>query len=118
MCYSAMIKRDISYLHQKYGATLVREQLEDFAELTFAARIFPGSAAPIVTNDPKDNRIIQIMRYSVTPPSFISDPSKYSTFNARSDNLTSRFWSEAYMAHHGIIEMDSFFEWVEVKDLV
>ena len=58
------------------------------------------------------------MRYGAYPPAHILDPKKYTSFNARRDNLTSRFWSEAFLKHHGFIVLDGFYEWVTVKDLL
>lgn len=100
MCYSALVKRDLDYLERKYGATWIREQVEDYHRAAALdpkrfplpeERIFPGHYAPIIfSNDGK--RQIQLMRYSAYPPTTVSTPKAYTTFNARRDNLTSACW--------------------------
>jgi putative SOS response-associated peptidase YedK len=58
------------------------------------------------------------MRYSASPPDFVSEDRKFTTFNARRDNLKSPFWSECFRRNHGFIVLRGFFEWVAVRDLV
>ena len=117
MCYSALVKSDLKKLESQFGAEAVKE-LWDWVYETHKSdpkkiklpgsdhRIFPKYIAPAMYQ--KDNKIvIEPMRYSVPTPSFI-DPkiNKYTTFNARFDNLDSRFWSEAFMVHHGFIVLN------------
>ncbi|MCX6124413.1 MAG: SOS response-associated peptidase family protein [Proteobacteria bacterium] len=63
-------------------------------------------------------RVIELMRYGAYPPAHIQDPKRYTTYNARRDNLTSRFWSDAFQLHHGFIVLTGFFEWVLVEELL
>lgn len=126
MCYSAIVKRQISYLEQNYGAIAVRDQLEDYEHRSLEdpkafpplrSRIYPGHfAAVIIERD--GQRGIEVMRYGAFPPPSIQNAKKYTTFNARRDNLTSSFWSNAFMSQHGFIVLEGFYEWVSVKDLI
>jgi putative SOS response-associated peptidase YedK len=59
-----------------------------------------------------------MMRYGAHPPPQIKDPQRYTTYNARRDNLKSSFWENAFCKHHGFVVLESFFEWVTVKDLI
>ena len=126
MCYSAMVRQDLKYLERNFGATWVREQIDDYLRMVaqdqkryppLDNRIFPGHYAPVVYL--KDNeRHVSLMRYGAYPPPTVSNPKAYTTFNARRDNLTSSFWSGAFMKHHGFVALEGFFEWVAVKDLL
>lgn len=58
------------------------------------------------------------MRYGVYQPEFIKDPRIAKAFNARRDNLQAPYWSEAFQNRHGFVLLESFFEWVEVQDLL
>ena len=82
-------------------------------------RIFPGYFTPIIYQG-KDDRVIQPMRYSAYPPSYLSPAQSkgLSTFNARRDSLSKRFWSEAVACNHGLMVIRSFYEWVRVEDLL
>ena len=126
MCYSALVKRDLKVLEKRFGAVAVREQYEDYDYRSrkdpksfpkLGPRIYPGNYAPVIHFADEGKRI-SLMRYNVDPPSFIPEPKKYTTYNARRDNLTSKFWSESFMRNHGIIVIQAFYEWVEVKDLL
>ncbi len=126
MCYSALVKQDLKYLKSHFGAILVREQFEEY-DLYSAAdpkkypkvaeRIYPGSYAPVVY-EKNGQRQIELMRYGTFPPASISNPQKYTSFNARRDNLLSNFWANAFMKNHGFIVLNGFFEWVSVSDLL
>ena len=126
MCYSALVKQDLKYLHRRYGAINIRHQIDDYEHASsedpknFPAlreRIYPGHYAPVIFSR-EGTRVTELMRYGAYPPAHILDPKKYTSFNARRDNLTSRFWSEAFLKHHGFIVLDGFYEWVTVKDLL
>lgn len=126
MCYSALVKKDIEYLGKKFGAIAVREQLDLYDEGTrkdpkkypkLHDRIYPGHYAPIIFPS-HESKAIEVMRYGAFPPPDVLNPEKYTTFNARRDNLTSKFWSEAFMKHHGIVILKGFYEWVSVADLL
>jgi putative SOS response-associated peptidase YedK len=58
------------------------------------------------------------MIYGAFPPASVPKNSTYTTYNARRDNLGSRFWSESYLQHHGLIVIEAFYEWVGVADLI
>ena len=129
MCYSAMIQKDLEYLHKNYGANYLVDEIESYENFhqqdpkkfpRFSSRIYPGYYAPAIHMDPKgDRRSLKLMRYSTGLPSFMDQSSKnYTSFNARLDNLDSKFWSEAFLSIHGVLVIKSFFEWVTVKDLL
>lgn len=126
MCYSALVRQDLKSLESQYGAIVVRDQVDDYLARsaqdpkTFGAlqeRIYPGSYAPVIFQR-DGRRVIELMRYNAYAPSYITDPRRLTTYNARRDNLTSRFWSEAFRRHHGIVILGGFFEWVQVRDLL
>lgn len=99
MCYSALVKQDLKYLGRRYGALAVREQIDAYIEASLEnektfpplkERIYPGHYAPVIFSQ-DGRRVSEVMRYGAFPPSHIKDPNKYSSFNARRDNLTSSF---------------------------
>lgn len=101
MCYSVMVKRRKSSKNQFAGDT----------------RIFPGDPA-LIEYWRREQVEEELMRYGTYPPTTISDPARYTSFNARRDNLKSPFWANAFMKHHGFITIEAFYEWVNVKDLL
>ncbi len=126
MCYSALVKQDLEHLGRQLGAIVIREQFEDYRRASagdpkkfppLQERIFPGHYAP-VTFAGLQSREVRPMRYGAYPPKAAGDAKKYTTFNARRDNLTSPFWSEAFMRHHGVVVLEGFYEWVAVEDLL
>jgi putative SOS response-associated peptidase YedK len=126
MCYSALVKRDLDYLGKTFGAVAVREQVDDYQLRCSAdprrfpplrSRIYPGHYAPVI-HEQDGKRVIELMRYGAFAPEHILNPSQYTTYNARSDNLRSPFWSGAFMQHHGFVVLERFYEWVAVKDLL
>lgn len=126
MCYSALVKRNLEYLGRRYGAIVVREQVDEYTRASaidpkkfppLQDRIYPGHYAPVVFGH-EGKRRVKLMRYGAYPPAHIQNPKSYTTFNARRDNLTSSFWSQAFMVHHGFVVLDGFYEWVAVKDLL
>ncbi|MGE0174572.1 MAG: SOS response-associated peptidase family protein [Oligoflexales bacterium] len=126
MCYSALVKRDLDYLGRKYGAIVIRDQIEDYHRAAaenpkrfppLDDRIFPGHYAPVIY-ERDGKRVLELMRYGAYPKSSVVDPKSYTTFNARRDNLTSSFWDEAFMKRHGFVVLDGFYEWVKVQDLL
>lgn len=126
MCYSALVKQDLKYLGRRYGALAVKEQVDAYTEAStknpkdfppLKERIYPGYYAPVIFNQ-DGKRVSEVMRYGAFPPADIIDPSRYSSFNARRDNLTSTFWGNAFMKHHGVVVLNGFYEWVAVKDLL
>jgi putative SOS response-associated peptidase YedK len=126
MCYSALVKRDLDYLGRAYGAIVVRDQLEDYHRAAaenpkrfppLEDRIFPGHYAPVIYLQ-DDQRKIELMRYGAYPKPSVGNSKAFTTFNARRDNLTSSFWSDAFMKHHGFVVLSAFYEWVKVPDLL
>ncbi len=126
MCYSALVKRDLEALKKSYGAVSIRQDIEDYEQRSKAepklfpplhSRIYPGNFAPVIVANGEE-RQVQLQRYGAYPHPSIPHPERYTTFNARRDNLTSHFWSDAYLKHHGFVVLNGFFEWVEVRDLV
>lgn len=126
MCYSALVKKDLTFLGQTYGATVIRDQVATFERLSatdpkryppLRSRIFPGHYAPVLSLE-DGQKTIRLMRYGAYPPPHIPHPERYTTYNARRDNLTSPFWSDAYMKHHGFVVLGGMYEWVLVKDLL
>jgi len=130
MCYSALVKKDLGFLETHFGATIVRETFDDYARAVAIdpktyppleyPRIFPGHYAPVAVKslDGDERTTLVPMRYGIWPPAFVDDPKRYAAFNARRDNLASKFWSEAVSHHHGLIVLEGFFEWVKVANLV
>ncbi len=126
MCYSAMVEQDIKILESRFGATIVRQSWDLFESHRLAGiikspglpeRIYPGYSAPVLAYE--DNRLVaRLMRYSASPPDFIPENRRLTTFNARRDNLLSPFWSECFRKNHGFIVLRGFFEWVAVRDLI
>jgi putative SOS response-associated peptidase YedK len=128
MCYSAMVKRDIKALQKKFGPIALRsDEAQWYEEMhkknpkvfpEVAERIFVGRFAPIVFHNDQGQLCCELMRYSAFPPNDIPEPSRYSTYNARRDNLKSSFWKSCYGKGHGVVLLSGFFEWVAVKDLL
>ncbi len=128
MCYSALVRKDLKKLEKQYGAEIAekawnwiyqtsKDDPKKFKLATPQGRIFPNYWAPII-HQQDDQKNISPMRYSTFIPEFINAPKNYTSFNARRDNLTSRFWSDSFMVHHGILILEGFYEWVAVKDLL
>ncbi len=128
MCYSAMVRQDLKYLEDKFGVSIVRESFEQYELLSAHdpktyrplqanPRIFPLYFAPIIYY--RDGQlVVEPMRYQAWPQEHKEDPKKLSLYNARLDNLKSRFWSSMFGHHHGFAVITAFYEWVEVRDLV
>jgi putative SOS response-associated peptidase YedK len=130
MCYSAMVKQSLKYLEQEFGATVIRDSLvhyelwnqkdpKTFRPLTNDdARIFPMNFTYGIAAAAESNVVIQPMRYQVWPASFAEDPKHLTLYNARLDNLDAKVWSHLFGKSHGIICIQSFYEWVRVSDLI
>jgi putative SOS response-associated peptidase YedK len=126
MCYSAMIEQDVKFLADLFGSSPVQSSWSEFEAMRvqedsvvppLAARVFPGYFAPVLHTE-EHRVVIRLMRYSIDPPDFIKDGKRYTTYNARFDNLESPFWGESFRRHHGLVVMRGFFEWVAAKQLV
>ncbi len=127
MCFSALVKRDMKKFGLEFGAQWIREDLERFENRSSLSpklfppmkdRIFQGSYAPVLRTMVSGEIGVSPMRYGVYQPSFIKDPKIAKAFNARRDNLTAPYWSEAFQRNHGFVLLDGFYEWVSVNDLL
>jgi putative SOS response-associated peptidase YedK len=129
MCYSVMVARDVSRWNKRLGTVMVRdtEHLEyqtlnnkfprQFPKLV--PRIYANYFAPVVFLNSAGELQCEYMRYSAFPPRFATQEGKrFSTFNARRDNLKSPFWQDCLGKGHGIVVLSHFFEWVRVVDLL
>ncbi|MBC7659243.1 MAG: SOS response-associated peptidase family protein [Chitinophagaceae bacterium] len=114
-------------LELRFDGHWIREDLTTFEERSkgnpkafppMKDRIFQGSYAPILHRDKIGKIGVSPMRYGVYQPSFIKDPKIAKAFNARRDNLTAPYWSEAFEKHHGFVVLNGFYEWVGVSDLI
>ena len=128
MCFSAEAQINRNYLEAKYNAiydeisftkykSLSESEPKKYRSIEDNPVIFVNYYAPLITLV-NGNRVIQPMRYSTYLPEKFRGTKKYSSYNARKDNLQSKFWSDSFMKNHGIIILKSFFEWVGVKDLL
>lgn len=129
MCYSAMVRQNLDYLEQRFGALVVREAFCNHSELLVAGtkgdaategekgRIFPNAFTTVVASKPQ-GRYVLPMRYQLWPPNQTNDPQRLSLYNARLDRLQTPFWRPLFMARHGLIVIDCFYEWVKVGDLL
>lgn len=132
MCYSALIKKHmkqfgLSRFDQEFlDAWNAHEQIDEtkvnpFSNKPFKShsadgRFFPQYITQIAF---MENGKLSVGKavYSVWLPEGM-DPYKYTSYNVRKDNITSRFWAECFGVHHGFIVLSGFSEWVEVKDLL
>ncbi len=125
MCYSALVKR---WTDKNSGLPIMVRDQKDIYEKAATEdskrfpplrdRIFPGSYGPVIHQGKGESFTSELMRYGAYPPHTIANPKKYTTFNARRDNLLSNFWSVGFMKHHGFVVLEAFYEWVAVKDLL
>lgn len=123
MCYSPMVEKSLKVLEQDFGVVAVRESFNDYDRLHHdepkkfpdfsREQIFPGHFAPVATAAG-----IEPMRYSAWPSASIKDPARYTTYNARIENLGSPFWMECPEIAPGVVKVKAFLEWVEVADLI
>ncbi|MEY4631946.1 MAG: hypothetical protein RIQ81_2066 [Pseudomonadota bacterium] len=123
MCYSPMVEKSLKVLEHDFGVAPVRESFEEYRRLhdqdpkkfpDFSReQIFPGHFAPVATTAG-----IEPMRYSAWPSAKVTDPSRYTTYNARIENLGSPFWMECPDVAPGVVKVKAFLEWVEVADLL
>lgn len=129
MCYSAIIKKrakelgfdveirsDFEFWDQFYDHQ--RKEPAKFKEAAEDGRIFPHYFAPVLAFQ-NDGYAYAPMRYQLFPSAFKNDPKHLSLFNARRDNLLeSKIWNPLLSHGRGLVFLESFFEWVEVRDLV
>jgi putative SOS response-associated peptidase YedK len=126
MCYSALVKQDLKYLEKKFGSFTIREQFDAYQNISeeysklyhrISSRIFPGNFSAVVLKS--HDKLVNIpMRYGTFPEMDPKVARKYTSYNVRSDNIESPFWSNAFLKFHGFLVIEKFFEWVEVKDLI
>jgi putative SOS response-associated peptidase YedK len=119
MCYSVLVRRDRKLLAQRLGLSFDIVFTGDNPGIDDGAteQLYPGAQTSIFQLD-SDKVQINQMRFGAFPPASLPKNTYYTTYNARRDNLTSRFWSESFCHSHGIIGIESFFEWVNVADLL
>lgn len=132
MCYSAIIKQKTRGFNipidvrddGKFWDEFFIQQKTDPKKYQVAAedgRIFPYYYAPVLVNLENCYQYLP-MRYQLFPssPMYKDDPKHLSLFNARRDTLTkpNGLWGPLLEHNRGIVVLESFFEWVEVKDLV
>ncbi len=126
MCYSALMKRDLKELERDLAATPLAARFAAYAAAggrdpkkfpALHSRIFPGHYGPVV-HAGAGGRVAEPMRYGAYPPPTIAHPERYTTFNARRDNLSSPFWRPAFLQNHGAVILRAFYEWVAVPDLL
>jgi hypothetical protein len=126
MCYSAIIKRDLKDLEGDLDAAPLEGRFDAYDAASQKEpkkfppreeRFFPGHYAP-VAHATAPGRVLEPMRYGAYPPATVPNPERYTTFNARRDNLTSPFWRPAFLTGHGAVVLSGFFEWVAVSDLL
>lgn len=94
--------------------------LEDIKRTEFKTRdsyIFPDYYAPVIVME-EGKKTIKLMRYQCRPagtPKFLDKD--LTTFNARRDNLSGKFWKPLFGYSHGILIINSFFEKVSKAKL-
>lgn len=123
MCYSPMVQKSLKLLEAEFGVTPVRDSFADYEKWhekdpkkfpDFSReQIFPGHFAPVVTGGH-----IEPMRYGAWPSPDIEDPGRYTTYNARAENLASPFWLGCPDLATGVVKVKAFLEWVVVSDLL
>lgn len=126
MCYSPMIQKSLKslkLLETEFGAAAVRDSFADYERLhqedpkkfvDFSReQIFPGHFAPVVTAGH-----IEPMRYGAWPSPDIDHPERYTTYNARLENIGSPFWLGCPGIATGVVKVKAFLEWVQVADLL
>ena len=85
------------FKHFEINQPLTNNAIQEIskAEVVDPKRIFSGHIAPVI-HAGNNKKIISAMKYSVDPlPEYVSKK-RLTTYNVRSDNLDSRFWSHAY----------------------
>lgn len=127
MCYSALIRRQYKDLEKRFGKITVRTDMDwvrddppnDDYRKAVAVRVFPGIPGPVLWRDGTD-LVQDVMGYGAHLPPHISEEhgKKLTTYNARYDNLDSRYWEHAFLKRHGVAWLTGFFEHVKVADLL
>lgn len=139
MCFRASLRTQFKNLEKRFGPIRIRSKdsaskgngnptrepgHEPGREVavgkeTEQERIFPGLFGSVLWND-GDLLVQERMVYGGHPPPHMA-PAKakgLTTYNARRDNLDSPFWEHMFLKRHGLVELDTFFEWVAVSDLL
>lgn len=129
MCYSAIIKQkskalgiDLDLRSDKEHTDLfnfhaANEPLK-FKVASENGRIFPYYFAPVLIQKNGYYQFVP-MRYQLFPATYTEDPKHLTLFNARKDTLLkSNIWNRLLGKQQGMVFMDSFFEWVQVRDLL
>lgn len=128
MCYSALIKKKSKILGIDIQIRTDDDSWQDFERLQGAdsnkfkmamdGRVYPRWFAPVLILE-NGQYAYKPMRYELWPSSFKEEPKNLTLFNARRDNLLkSNVWNRLIGKRHGVVCLEKFYEWVEVKDLV
>ena len=131
MCYSALIKKEMKELPELFDPRFIKQWNavsgfsdtksnpftgKPFKSMDEDGRFFPHYLTKIAFIENGHLKVGPAV-YSAWLPDGL-DPHKYTSYNARRDNITSKFWSSCFGKHHGFIVLAGFSEWVEVKDLL
>ena len=118
-----MVQKKLKLLEAEFGVSAVRDSFSDYDRLHDVdpkkfvdfnhEQIFPGNFAPVVTAGH-----VEPMRYGAWPSPDIDHPERYTTYNARIENIASPFWLGCPGLATGVVKVKSFLEWVLVGDLV
>jgi len=122
MCYSVMVKQDISYLSRIFGAKTRKDEFEilmhppsmESKPPKYTPRLYPGYFGPVVFTEEEVKQLAP-MRYRLRPAGSKDEvPSKYNMFNARLDALEVRpSWQRLLGRKQGVVVLERFYEWVE-----
>ncbi len=125
MCYSVMVKQDLTYLSKLFGAKVKQEEFDGLSKPSlldskvpkYTPRLYPGYFGPVLFTEDKEPQLAP-MRYRLRPAGSSEEvPSKYNMFNARLDALEVRpSWQRLVGRKHGIVVLERFYEWVEDKN--
>lgn len=128
MCYSAMLKQKSKLLGIDIQIRTDVDTWEEFErlqsqdpasfKLSTDGRVFPKWFGPVLIFQNDEFKYLP-MRYELWPSNFKEEPKNLSLFNARRDNLLkSNVWNRLIGKNHGLVCLERFYEWVEVRDLV
>lgn len=116
-----MVKQDLKYLGERFGARVHEkefewfksQQLADPKHFKYEPRIYPGYWAPVILRDGSSNILVPL-RYRIRPAGSAEElPSRYNVFNARIDSLYSRStWKTLIGRRHGVLIAEKFYEWI------
>lgn len=136
MCHSAMLKRRSEYFGLPLECvedeiayaefrTRAKKEPKIYKEVAEGGRITPpykvsGSFAPIIVKE-DGKYLFKPMRFGIWPKNYSLETTMgLSLFNSRRDNLQNPrgLWKTMFGLKQGLIVLDSFFEWVNVSELL